>query len=244
MNKSISVIVPCFREEKTILKNLKYIDEYLKRNFSQYEIIAVSDGSPDGTLGELKKAEREFNVKVIANSINEGKGKVVKDGVLASQNEVIMFLDADLAIPIESVEKFMETIDNGYDLAIASRFVPGLNVIKPVLWYRRIMEKVFRWLRMIIINNYEIQDTQCGFKMFSRRAAMDIFPRMTIKRFAFDAEIIFIATKEKYKIKELPITLQNPVRSSIRIFRDSWNMFNDLLKIRRNNLLGKYKVKK
>ena len=240
--KKLSVIVPCFREGKTIYSNIRKISGYLAQNFLDYEIIAVVDGSPDNTREELARAALDDpKVIIIDNKINAGKGKVVKDGILRSTGEIVMFLDADLAIPIESIPKFLAATQQGYDLAIASRFVPGLIVTKPVLWYRKLMERVFRLLRMVIINNYTVQDTQCGFKMFTRRAAMEIFPLTTIERFAFDAEIIYIATKKNYKIKELPITLQNPVRSSIRIFRDSWNMFSDLLKIRKNNLLGKYK---
>jgi dolichyl-phosphate beta-glucosyltransferase len=147
-------------------------------------------------------------------------------------------------MPIEDVGKFIREIENGYDLAIASRFVPGLKVIKPVLWYRKISERVFRILRMIIINNYSVKDTQCGFKVFSQVAAKDIFSEALIDRFAFDAEIVYIAGRHGYKIKELPVTLQNPTTSSIRIFRDSANMLADLIRIRHNYFKGKYKKKR
>ena len=155
-----------------------------------------------------------------------------------------MFLDADLAIPIEELDKFLVEIKNGYDLVIASRLVPGGKVIQKVLWYRIIMEKAFRIIRTIIINNYKVKDTQCGFKVFKREAAMKIFPLVTIKRFAFDSEIIFLAGKYKLKTKELPITLQNPIRSHIRIFRDPFNMLCDLFKIRINDAKLKYRIKK
>lgn len=241
MNKeNVSIIIPCFNEEMSILDNIRKINSYLKENFGNFEIIAVNDGSTDKTIEELRKAQKEFSISIIDNKINEGKGKAVKDGILESKNGIVMFLDADLAIPIEELPKFVTKIKSGYDLAIASRFVPGLKITKKVLWYRRIMEKIFRIIRMVIINNYDVQDTQCGFKVFTREAARKIFPLMTIKRFAFDAEIIFIAEKFGYKIKELPITLQNPTRSHIRIIRDSLNMFWDLIKIRWNDFKGLY----
>ncbi len=240
-NNTLSVVVPCYNEGKTIYQNIKKINDYLAHNIFKYEIIAVNDGSQDNTSVELERVKNDIStVVIIDNSINAGKGKVVKEGVLKSQYEIVMFMDADLAIPIEGVDKFIEAINEGYDLAIASRFVPGLKVVKPVLWYRKYMEKVFRILRMIIISNYKIKDTQCGFKVFNRKSALDIFPFMTIKRFAFDAEMIFIATRKGYKIKELPITLQNPVTSSVRIYRDSLNMLIDLVKIRINSFLKKY----
>lgn len=238
----ISVVVPCFNEEKTIYSNIKKINNYLSHYFREFEIIAVNDGSQDNTSKELQRAKLDFSKLIIVeNALNAGKGKAVKDGMLKSHYEIVMFLDADLAIPIEETNKFVAEIENGYSLVIASRFVPGLKVVKPVLWYRKYMEKIFRLIRMLIISNYKIRDTQCGFKVFSRRAAQDIFPLMTVERFAFDAEIIFIAGKFGYKIKELPVVLQNPVTSSVRIYRDSINMLIDLFKIRINYFLGKYK---
>lgn len=243
---SISAIIPCFNEGKTIYDNIRKVNSYLSDKFDNYEIIAVNDGSIDNTADELRRTKGDFPhipLIIIDNGINEGKGKAVRDGVLESKNEIVMFLDADLAIPIEELEKFVSELKNGQDLVIASRFVPGLRIIKPVLWYRKMMERVFRILRMVIIDNYKIQDTQCGFKVFRREIAMDIFPLLTIKRFAFDAEIIHIATIRSYKIKELSIALQNPITSSVRIVRDSWNMFMDLIKIRKNNLAFKYSKK-
>lgn len=244
-NRQISVIVPCFREGQTIYSNLKEINGYLADNFSDYEMIAVADGSPEDTLAGIRQAQAELpKLSLIDNKVNKGKGAAVKDGIMASHFEIVMFLDADLAIPIESVENFVAEIDKGFDMVIASRFVPGLKVVKPVLWYRKLMERIFRILRMIIINNFQVQDTQCGFKMFSRQAAMEIFPLATIERFAFDAEIVYIADHLGYKIKELPISLQNPTVSSIRIWRDSAKMLMDLLRIRKNAFLGKYPRKK
>ena len=153
-----------------------------------------------------------------------------------------MFLDADLAIPIEELPKFVAEIKKGNDIVIASRFVGKIKILKPILWYRNIMERIFRILRMVIINNFEIHDTQCGFKVFKREAALRIFSLLTVKRFSFDAEVMFLAKKMELAIKELPITLQNPRESHIRIIADSWNMFWDLFKIRINDWRGKYKI--
>ncbi len=240
---SISVVIPCFNEETTIFGNLIKINRYLESTFQSFEIIAVNDGSNDDTMGELLKVKELFPLKVISLQKNEGKGGAVKKGFLESKNDIVMFLDADLAIPIEELDKFVATTKNGFDIAIASRFVPGLKIKKRVVWYRKFMEHIFRLMRMAIINNYDIRDTQCGFKVFSRHAAMAIFPQLTISRFAFDSEIIFIARKMGLKIKELPITLQNPRESHVRLLRDPLNMTKDLLKIRFNQLKGKYNFK-
>ena len=237
----ISVVVPCFNEEKTIYFNLKNIFDYLNNRFHDFELIAVNDGSADKTLEELRRFQKEFPIRIIDNQPNEGKGKAVQRGILKSRFETVMFLDADLGIPIEELDEFLEEVKNGFDLVIASRFVPGLKILRPVVWHRRIMEKIFRLLRIIIINIWNIKDTQCGFKVFRREAAMKIFSRLTVKRFAFDAEVIFLANKFGYKMKELPISLQNPPESHIRLVRDPLNMTWDLLRIRVNDWRGKYK---
>lgn len=242
-NCQISVVLPCFNEGKTIYQNVKKIHQYLLAKNIAFEIIAVNDGSADNTLSELERAQKEIPLEIINNLSNEGKGKAVRDGILRCKHDIVMFLDADLAIPIEELEKFLFEIEKSNDLVIASRFVPGLKVLKPVLWYRKIMEKVFRLLRMVILNSWKIQDTQCGFKVFTSAAAKRIFAMSTVNRFAFDSEIIFIAKKFGYSIKELPITLQNPTTSSVRIFFDPFNMFFSLLKIRWNDLTKKYKWK-
>lgn len=236
----ISVVVPCFNEEKTIHHNLKNIFDYLKNHFREFELVAVNDGSTDKTFEKLKEFQKDFAIRIISNNPNEGKGKAVRRGILESRFEIVMFLDADLGIPIKELGGFLKELDKGFDLVIASRFVPGLKILKPVVWHRRIMEKIFRLLRIMIINIWNIKDTQCGFKVFRREAAMKIFPRLTVKRFAFDAELIYVANKYKLKIKELPISLQNPPDSHVRLVRDPLNMTWDLLRIRVNDWRGRY----
>jgi len=242
---SISVVLPCFNEASNIQKNIEEIFRYLERHHQNFEIIAVNDGSTDGTLAQLKKiksANPQIPLRVIEKKVNTGKGAAVKTGIFHSRGDIIMFMDADQAIPIQELAKFLAAVEAGNDLAIASRFVAKIKILKPVLWYRSLMEKVFRLLRMIIINNYDIQDTQCGFKVFTRAAAQKIFPLVRIKGWSFDVEVIFLAKKKGLKIKELPITLQNPQESHIRIVRDSVNMFLDLIRIRLNNWQGRYKL--
>jgi glycosyltransferase involved in cell wall biosynthesis len=169
-----------------------------------------------------------------------GKGKAVKDGILASKYEVVMFIDADLPVPIEEIKRFLAEIEKGYEIVIASRFLPGAKLLTPVKWYRRILERIFVLLRMLILNTFEIKDTQCGFKMFRGKIAKRIFSIMEVNGFAFESELIFIAKKWKHKIKELPVSLQNPQETHLKIFKDPIIMFFDLIRIRINGWLGKY----
>lgn len=246
-NEKISVIVPCYNEERTIYDHLIRIHAYLTDHFMQYEIIVVNDGSRDNTITELKRASVDIPLTIISSDINMGKGHAVRQGMLASDTKstFVMFLDADLAIPIEELQKFINVLHNdNIDIAIASRLVPGLTVLEPVLFHRKIMEFVFRFLRAIILNDWQIRDSQCGFKVFRRAAAIRIFTQTTVNRFAFDSEVVFLARKLKLHIKELPITLCNPPKSHVRIIFDPLNMFCSLFTIRWNHIRGIYNISK
>lgn len=242
-NEKITVVVPCYNEGPNIYKNLTKIHTYLTDNFSHFEIIVVNDGSRDNTQREIKRASIHMPLVVIESPTNMGKGHAVRQGMLAGSidSTFIMFLDADLAIPIEELTKFISAIHSEkIDIAIASRLVPGLHVLEPVLFHRKIMEFVFRFLRAIILNDWQIRDSQCGFKVFRRNAALCIFSQTTINRFAFDSEVVFLARKMQLRIKELPITLCNPPKSHIRLIFDPINMFCSLFAIRWNHIKGIY----
>jgi dolichyl-phosphate beta-glucosyltransferase len=240
MENQISVIIPCYNEEKIIYQNVIKVFNYLKERFKNFEIIVVNDGSKDRTIEELRKLENFIPIKIIDNKKNQGKGKAVKDGILKSNCDVIMFVDADLPVRVEEIERFFNEIKKGYDIVIASRFLPGAKLIIPAKWYRKLAERIFMVLRMIILNTFEIKDTQCGFKMFRGEVAKKIFSKSKINGFAFESEIIFLAKKFGYKIKELPVLLQNPQESHVKIFKDPFQMFFDLIEIRVYDFLKKY----
>lgn len=240
---SISVVIPCFNEKERIERNIVLINNYLRNNFENYEIIVVDDGSNDGTREKLIKIKNTLNkVKIVFFQQNHGKGFAVTNGMKLAEKEIVLFLDADLAIPIEELPKFIDEINKGMEVAIASRFISGAELISPILFHRKVMEQVFRLIRKIIIGLETIEDTQCGFKVFRKEAAKKIFSKVTIQRFSFDAEILYLAKKYGYRIKEVPIRLHNPLKSHIRLIFDPINMFFGLLKIRLNNLLGNYDV--
>ena len=239
-SERLSIILPCFDEEAGIAENVRKVHEYLSSRFENPEIIAVDDGSRDGTLSELDRVSKEIPLTIIRNEVNEGKGKAVKKGILAATGDIVAFLDADLAIPIEEIDLFVDSIVAGHDIVIASRFIPEFRAINPIPFHRRLMERVFRVLRKIILNNGDIQDTQCGFKVFRRDTARRIFKYVTVNRFAFDAELIFVARKFGYSVKELPIHLRNPRESHVRIVRDPIDMFIALFRIRLNEYKGRY----
>lgn len=224
--------MPCYNLGESIYQNIQIANDYLAQHCTRFEIIVVNDGSQDNSHEEISRAAQDFGIRVVSYPENRGKGYAVRQGVSQAQYEIIGFLDADLAIPVYELVKFVESIESGSDIAIASRLRPGGRVLIPVLQRRLFMERVFRYLRIAIIGGAQVRDTQCGCKVFTAAVKKDIFPRMQIDRFAFDAELIFLALRAGYSIKEIPVTLQNPTVSSIRLIKDSLIMLGDLFRIR------------
>jgi dolichyl-phosphate beta-glucosyltransferase len=237
----LSVIIPAYNEQDRLPKTLKEVDKYLKSQKYDYEIIVVNDGSKDRTADVVREAMNEIkNIKLIDNKQNRGKGFVTRQGMLEAEGEYRLFTDADNSTPIEQIENLLPFFKDGYDIVIGSRDIKGAKIENPQPLYRRILGELFGIITSIIVGLWGIKDTQCGFKVLSRKAAMDILPRCRIDRFAFDPEILKIGKNLGYKIKEVPIVWINDPNSKVK-FKSMIKMGIDLLKIRWNLITGKYK---
>jgi dolichyl-phosphate beta-glucosyltransferase len=178
-------------------------------------------------------------VKLLINNPNRGKGYSVKRGMLEAKKEYAIFMDADLATPLEELEKFRRFTAE-HDVLIASRNLKDSNIKVTQPFYRQMLGKGFSILvRIIAVSG--IKDTQCGFKMFNKKARNIIFPKQTFERFSFDVEILHIARKHSLSIKEIPVTWVNDPDSRVSPIKDSFKMFIDLLKVRLNSIKGLYK---
>ena len=239
----ISVVVPCYKEAPVIEKNVLAIYEYLKQNFERFEIILVTDGSPDQTrenIIRLGNARPEIPLILIPFAKNQGKGAAVKAGVLASKYDPVLFIDADLTISITELKKFIPALDSA-DIVIASRLVSGSRFEEPIPWYRTLLARGFHILQIALLGNFEFSDTQCGFKLFRREPALDLFKKITIKRFAFDAELLFLAKRSNLKVAVLPVVILKDSRNTnVSTIKDPINMFFALIKINLNEWRGKY----
>lgn len=244
-SSEISVILPCHKEAEVIHENILAVSKFLQQRFVRFEIIVVTDGSPDGTseiAHQVHREHPEIPLKIFSFTQNRGKGAAVRAGILKSSYDPVMFIDADLTIPIEELNTFLPALDNA-DLVIASRLLSGSYFEEPSPWYRVLMARSFHLLQILLLGNFEFSDTQCGFKLFRRAAALDLFGRSSINRFAFDAEILFLATKRNYKVAVLPVIIKkDPRNTNVRFFRDSINMIFALLKIRWNQIIGRYRT--
>jgi dolichyl-phosphate beta-glucosyltransferase len=236
----LSVIIPAYNEEKRLPRTLREISDYLRRQKFDSEIIVVSDGSTDRTCEVVENLKMQIpNLKLICEKINRGKGYGVKIGMLNSKGKFRLFTDADNSTPISEIEKFWPEFEKGADVVIASRDIKGAILDPPQPLFRRFVGEVFKYLRKIIVGLWEIEDTQCGFKCFKGEVAEKIFPKCKIERFAFDPEILLIAKKMGFKIKEVPVYWKNDLQSKVK-FKSMVKMLIDLLKIRFKLLTGKY----
>jgi len=229
----LSIVIPAFNEEQRLGPSLQKILGYLDGKSFQTEIIVVDDGSTDRTA-EVAGAvlEGRLPYRVLRREKNQGKGFSVREGVLASAGQVILFTDADLSTPIEELDKFIPRLEEGFDIVIGSRALPGCDIRVPQAAPREALGKVFnRLVRLFVMKG--CLDTQCGFKVFRRGAAMDLFSRLRARGFAFDVEILVLAGKLGYRVGEVPVIWCNSPPSRVRILRSSWQMLRELWRIRR-----------
>jgi len=234
----LSIIIPAYNEAKRIAGTIETICVFLERKHLYSELILVNDGSTDDTL-QIIKAYCDPNdmIKIISYNKNRGKGYAVRSGVLSATGDILLFLDADLSTAIEETESFLDEIDN-YDVLIGSRRLKNSNIIKKQPFYRVFLGRLFS-LFVDSIFHFDIEDTQCGYKMFKREPARNIFENLKIEKFSFDVEVLYLASKFNYRIKQLPVTWHNDADSSIYAVKDGMKMLLDLIKIKRNHSFDK-----
>lgn len=243
----LSIIVPSYREAERIGKNLLEIQEYLSRKNYSYEIIVITDGSPDSTP-EVARGfrDRVKNLRVIENKENHGKGYVVRQGLLEAKGELRLFLDADGSTSITHLDSFIPEFEKGNDVVIGSRDIEGAFVQIHQPKYREVMGDMGNWAIRIVLGLWSYPDTQCGFKMLNAAAAEAVGRRMVVDRFGFDFELIILAKKLGYKIKQMPVKWLNEEGSSVGLTGPNGfiQVLIDLFKTRLRLLAGKYNIKK
>lgn len=234
----LSVVIPCYNEEKRIAPTLNTLFVFLNhhQSITEYEVIIVDDGSKDNTL---KVIPPNPHLHVIPHQVNQGKGGSVRTGVLNAKYENILFMDSDLATPIEELNRLSPYLQQGYDIIIASRNLPGSNLVVKQPKYRQLAGKTFPLL-VRLLSGLPYKDTQCGFKLMKAGPGKEIFKRLTILRFAFDVEMLFIAKRLGYRTAEVPVNWIDQSGSTVHFFRDSWRMLKDLFTIRINDWKGRY----
>ena len=233
----LSVVIPVYNESERIY-NLPEIFQYLIRSNFNFEVIVINDGSTDDTLAKLKKIQKQYSFRIISYYPNKGKGYAIKKGMLAASGDYRLFTDVDLSTPIEEFDHFLPYL-HSHEIVIATRKKKGAHLKIRQGKTRENLGKAYTLLSKRILN-LPLSDFTCGFKVFSKQAAEKIFSKSQIERWGFDPEILFIATKNKIRIKEVSVTWINNPNSKVRFPQDAINSFCELIRIKVNDFIGKY----
>ena len=235
-----SIILPAYNESARIGATLDRILAFIAQQHWHAEVIVVNDGSTDSTA-EIVRSYSATNpaLRLLDNPGNCGKGFSVRNGMLRASGDFLLFSDADLSSPIEESVKLFAAISQGADIAIGSRWLrPELQKQRQPL-YRQLFGRMFN-LALRIILRLKFRDTQCGFKAFTRRAAHAIFPLQQIERWGFDPELLYLARKFDFVVKEVPVAWSHREGTRIQPLRDGIRMLGEVFKIRWNALRGRY----
>lgn len=242
----LSVIIPAYKEGERIGRNLLEIDKYLKAKDFSYEILVVVDGSPDNTAEVSRNyAHQVANLRVIDNPENHGKGYVVRQGLLEAKGSLRLFLDADGSTSITHWDAFAAEFEKGADVVVGSRDLPDSYIQVHQPKHRELMGDMGNWLIRIVLGLWRFPDTQCGFKALTAEAADAVAGRMVVDRFGFDFELIVLAKKLGFEVRQLPVRWMNEEGSTVSLTGKNGfiQVLIDLWKTRVRLCTGKYRLK-
>jgi len=235
-----SIVIPAFNECARIPSTLEAVVDCIRTRGWSAEVVVVNDGSTDATASVVKQfATGAPEVRLLENPGNRGKGYSVRNGLLHSFGDVVMFTDADLSAPMEEAERLFDAIAGGADIAIGSRWLDRKRQTIRQPFYRQFFGRCFNALTRLVMG-LPFADTQCGFKAFTRAAAQTVFQLQTIDRWGFDPEILFIALKRGFTIVEVPVSWAHDERSRLSYLKDGMRMLQDIAQVRWNALLRRY----
>lgn len=238
----LSVIVPAYQEERRIGPSLDAIVAHLRAQPYAAEVIVVGDGCTDRTA-EVVRAKAPGSpvpIAMLDRAENRGKGYSVREGLLAARGALRLFSDADLATPIDELDRVLAVARRrSADVVIASRALPESQLVVRQPWYRETMGRMFNLL-VRAAGLTECPDTQCGFKLLTAEAVRRVVPRLTVDGFGFDVELLWVALKQGLEVWQLPVRWIDSPASRVSPITDSTRMFADLLRVRVNDWRGLY----
>lgn len=235
----VSVIIPMYNENRIIADTAKALSDFMAKSIEDYEIVFVDDGSRDGSASTVNALSLP-NVKVLGYDENRGKGYAIRHGMLACDGDVRIFTDADLAYGVDVILRAVRSFEKGTsDIIIGSRNLDKCGYDGYTL-KRKIMSKAYIKL-LCLAGGFKLSDSQCGFKVFSQKAAKKVFSECVIDGFAFDFEAIIRAQGHGFEISEMPVRVVNHRESSVRPMRDAVKMLGDIRRIKKMIRTEKYR---
>jgi dolichyl-phosphate beta-glucosyltransferase len=235
---TLSIVVPAYNEARRIGATLESLREWLLCSPFEWEVRVVDDGSEDDTADLISRMAQEDARVVLQREPHRGKGGTVRAGMLAARGGLRFMCDADLSMPVRELTRFLDAVPSRSDIALGSREgALATRVGEP--FHRHLMGRAYNGLvRRLLLPG--IHDSQCGFKLFTARAADAIFPKTRIHGWAFDVEVLFIARLQGWRVAELPIEWHYQADSRVSLARDPFRMVRDLWQIRENARAGLY----
>jgi dolichyl-phosphate beta-glucosyltransferase len=228
----LSIIVPAYNEARVIGSTVASIRSFLDSRKYEFEIIVSADGT-DGTRDLVAELARyDPRLTVIGGPERRGKGYAIRNAVALARGQIIGFSDADNKTPIEEVEKILPWFDRGYDLVFGSRAVAGAAIENPQKWYRRLGSTCFGICMHVLIGLWHVRDTQCGFKFYRRPVARDLFQRLRIDGYMFDVDLLYLARRSGYRMREVGIRWRDDGDSRLALVSGNWRNLVDLFRIR------------
>lgn len=228
-----SLCVPMYNEHTVIEDTVRTLSAYLTEQFGDdYELLLIDDGSTDGSA-ELAEALHAKNTRIIRYETNRGKGCAVRTGMLAAAGEIAMFLDSDLAYGTSVIRQGVDLLEQQpeKDILIGSRVLHPEGY-SGYLWVRKLASKAYI-LVLNLVGGLKQSDSQCGCKLFRKRARQEIFSNMQTDGFAFDFEALLLAQKLGFSVAEMPVKIINHRESKVRLFRDAFQMLGELMRMKR-----------
>ncbi|MDP1689508.1 MAG: glycosyltransferase family 2 protein [bacterium] len=239
MPQLLSVVIPAYNEATRIKETILKCSSYLIDKHLIHEIIVVDDGSTDKTVDVVQEIIKTLsNLILVKLQQNKGKGAAVQYGMEVAIGDVRLFMDADGSTPIEEIERLLPLLES-YDIIIGSRALNDSRVKRSQSWYRQLFGK-FGNIIVRLLFGLQLYDTQCGFKLFNKRSAEFLFPKLILNRFGFDIEILALGNKYGLKIKEVPVTWEHKENSKVN-YSDYIDVLISILKVKYRMLTGKYK---
>jgi len=229
----LSVIIPAFNEAKRLPLFLDEVIAYCANSKKICEVIVVDDGSNDETFKIAMCYKGKFqNLSILKLERNRGKGYAVKEGILKAKGDICVYIDADGSVSPKEIEKNAHYIlKEGYDIFVGSRVLKSKNQILKVRRHRKFIGMAFNFFVQTFLFKH-IRDTQCGFKMFKKEVAQSLFGKCYLTRFGFDMEILYLANKMGYRIKEGPVSWSHVSGSKVNLFIDPVAMFFNIFQIK------------
>lgn len=228
----LSIVVPAYNEEKRIAPSLEAILAYARRSARPVEVIVVDDGSSDRTAAIARQAGQGAPIRVVSNETNRGKGYSIRRGVLESRGEVVLVSDADLSTPVEEADRLLERLRAlGHGIVIGSRALGDSRVEVHQNPVRELMGKTFN-LAVRLLTGLPFHDTQCGFKLMTRRDVAPIFEKSRIDGFSYDVELLYVAHRNGVPISEMGVTWRNAPGSKVGMVSDPLRMLRDVCRVR------------